>query len=102
MDITRICIKHKEPFKVFFDIDIGGTSAGRIIMEVSTAAALPGFSALSTSWVWLCSGYDCPALMQILSGHSCAEMWPPRHARISEHCAPARKALVTRAAASTG
>jgi FKBP-type peptidyl-prolyl cis-trans isomerase 2 len=37
MDITRLDIKHNEPFKVFFDMTIGDKDAGKIVMEVRYA-----------------------------------------------------------------
>mmetsp|Transcript_177 Transcript_177/g.771 ORF Transcript_177/g.771 Transcript_177/m.771 type:complete len:367 (-) Transcript_177:3032-4132(-) len=34
MDIERIEVKHRDKFKCFFDIEIGGEPAGKIIMEL--------------------------------------------------------------------
>ena len=34
MDIERIEVKHRDKFKCFFDIEIGGEPAGKIVMEL--------------------------------------------------------------------
>ena len=34
MSIERIEVKHRDTFKCFFDIEIGGEAAGKIVMEL--------------------------------------------------------------------
>jgi len=72
MDITRISIKHKEPFNVFFDIEIGGEPAGRISMELRgdvTPKTAENFRALCTGEMGF--GYKGCSFHRVIPGFMC-------------------------------
>ena len=72
MSIERIDVKHKDKFKCFFDIDIGGEAAGKIVMEIRgdvTPKTAENFRALCTMEKGF--GYKGSPFHRVIPGFMC-------------------------------
>ena len=72
MDIERIEVKHRDKFKCFFDIEIGGEPAGKIVMELRgdvVPKTCENFRALCTMEKGF--GYKGSPLHRVIPGFMC-------------------------------